>query len=343
MQAREKESFRRVTALLKEKEKAAYLATAAGNLAIELGDTIASRQLNLSKPFVRYHRRKLELGIHQQVHGGPRKFKFKPEEKEVLKTALWHLVQTAPQNNLRCYANELNKMLEPDNLISKGDVMRIFWKWKWTWRICAKIQVQKFTILNMTRYANYVYWFSAQNWSKVKFVDEVHFSSKNVSQRKLVGPKNTKLVMLNKGPIDTRLTATVLTVPERNIQPLEIWIRDDTNTSYDFTKFILNSIESKALVSGDILVCDNASVHGGEDTFVILQTLFDLMGITIYFLPAYSPELNPVEMVFAFVKNYLRSNDHDDNLLLAIIEAFSRVQPDLLKKYYAHCANNARK
>ena len=53
-------------------------------------------------------------------------------------------------------------------------------------------------------------------------------------------------------------------------------------------------------------------------------------------LPAYSPELNPAELVFSEVKSHLR--DHPRNkavdLFVEIALAFSQVPGDHLQKYY---------
>lgn len=53
------------------------------------------------------------------------------------------------------------------------------------------------------------------------------------------------------------------------------------------------------------VVMDNASIHH-------LETVQDMIlgvGALIRFLPAYSPDLNPIEEVFSKVKRYLKAND----------------------------------
>jgi transposase len=51
---------------------------------------------------------------------------------------------------------------------------------------------------------------------------------------------------------------------------------------------------------------DNASVHCGDDTFDLLRIVLDQAGVKIIFLPKYSPEFNPCELVFAKIKHLLR-------------------------------------
>jgi transposase len=52
-------------------------------------------------------------------------------------------------------------------------------------------------------------------------------------------------------------------------------------------------------------VCDNACIHGAAATFEVLIGILEMAGIKIMYLPAYSPELNPVELVFMQVKRIL--------------------------------------
>lgn len=61
-----------------------------------------------------------------------------------------------------------------------------------------------------------------------------------------------------------------------------------------------------------ILIMDNCSIHHVEE---VKQEL-EAAGILVIFLPSYSPDCNPCEEMFSFVKYYLK--DHDQ--LLQIID-----------------------
>ena len=54
---------------------------------------------------------------------------------------------------------------------------------------------------------------------------------------------------------------------------------------------------------GDVVVMDNLSSHESVRT----RELIDAAGAEPVFLPPYSPDLNPIEMVFSKVKQLLRS------------------------------------
>lgn len=57
------------------------------------------------------------------------------------------------------------------------------------------------------------------------------------------------------------------------------------------------------LRAGDVVVLDNLSSHRRPRT----RQLIEAAGATLLFLPPYSPDFNPIEMVFAKVKQLLRS------------------------------------
>jgi len=57
------------------------------------------------------------------------------------------------------------------------------------------------------------------------------------------------------------------------------------------------------LRSGDVVILDNLSSHRRAST----QTLIESVGAQLLFLPPYSPDLNPIELVFSKIKQLLRS------------------------------------
>lgn len=68
-----------------------------------------------------------------------------------------------------------------------------------------------------------------------------------------------------------------------------------------FTQYIRQYLVPE-LKPGDIVVLDNLSSHKG----VQAQALVEACGARLLFLPPYSPDLNPIEMVFAKLKHLLR-------------------------------------
>lgn len=56
------------------------------------------------------------------------------------------------------------------------------------------------------------------------------------------------------------------------------------------------------LQPGDVLVMDNLSTHKDRESLEMLKQA----GVTVRFLPAYSPDYNPIEMMWSKVKALLR-------------------------------------
>lgn len=89
------------------------------------------------------------------------------------------------------------------------------------------------------------------------------------------------------------------------------------------------------LKPGDILVMDNLSAHKDSETLRLLEAA----GVKVRFLPAYSPDLNPIELMWSKVKTSLRKTAARTNeaLLLAIGDALSRVTQKDATHWFAHC------
>jgi transposase len=86
---------------------------------------------------------------------------------------------------------------------------------------------------------------------------------------------------------------------------------------------------------GDIVVMDNLAPHKNEQTVALIVAA----GASVRFLPAYSPDLNPIEMMWSKVKASLRAAEartHPD-LLVAIGQALGRVTAQDAVNWFAAC------
>lgn len=83
---------------------------------------------------------------------------------------------------------------------------------------------------------------------------------------------------------------------------------------------------------------DNAKIHFAKAIQPALKLLCAVHRVNLVFLPTYSPELNPAELVFAQVKHYLRhSRDEKARFWQELIRAFGQVTKDNVRKYVLHC------
>ncbi len=89
------------------------------------------------------------------------------------------------------------------------------------------------------------------------------------------------------------------------------------------------------LTPGQVVVCDNLSVHKRAD----IRTLIAQAGCDLLFLPAYSPDYNPIELVFAKLKERLRrlAARTQDALEAAIADALATISARDARHCFRHC------
>lgn len=92
---------------------------------------------------------------------------------------------------------------------------------------------------------------------------------------------------------------------------------------------------------GDIVVLDNLRPHHAP----AVRQLIEAQGAQLVFLPPYSPDLNPIEPCWSFVKHQLRKLGHRtvDKLKAGIRNAFLRVRSTHLANWFTHCGYNQGK
>lgn len=89
---------------------------------------------------------------------------------------------------------------------------------------------------------------------------------------------------------------------------------------------------------GDIVVMDNLSPHKNTATLQLIEAV----GATVRFLPAYSPDLNPIEKMWSKVKQHLRSAEARtcEALTEAIGAALRSVTRQDAINWFASCGYN---
>jgi transposase len=86
---------------------------------------------------------------------------------------------------------------------------------------------------------------------------------------------------------------------------------------------------------GDIVVMDNLSPHKSDPTTALIVHA----GAEVLFLPAYSPDLNPIEKMWSKIKSLLRAAEARTSaeLMAAIGHALARVTPQDALGWFASC------
>jgi transposase len=102
------------------------------------------------------------------------------------------------------------------------------------------------------------------------------------------------------------------------------WIIDGPITRSAFDTYIETQL-APTLSKGDVVILDNLAVHKSERAAQCLNR----QGAWFLFLPAYSPDLNPIEQAFAKLKAHLRKAEarSSDALWRAIGDICDLFQP----------------
>lgn len=111
-----------------------------------------------------------------------------------------------------------------------------------------------------------------------------------------------RLIFLDETYVNTKMTR--LRGRSCKGQPLRMsapWIIDGPITRLAFEAYIETQL-APTLRKGDVVILDNLAVHKSEKAAQCLQQ----RGAWCLFLPAYSPDMNPIEQAFAKIKAHLR-------------------------------------
>ena len=109
----------------------------------------------------------------------------------------------------------------------------------------------------------------------------------------------------------------------------------DSATDGDIFLAYVTSVLVPTLRPGDIVIMDNLGAH--KSTAV--ETAIRSAGATLEYLPAYSPDLNPIEKMWSKIKAFLRAATARTSRALnaAIRKAFECITSDDALSWFASC------
>ena len=114
---------------------------------------------------------------------------------------------------------------------------------------------------------------------------------------------------------------------------VECMVIEGAANSLIFREYI-RQVLGPTLRPGDVVICDNLGAHRDQAA----RRLIENRGAQLLFLPAYSPDLNPIEMMWSKVKQHLRSAKarSQESLLSAIAQALASVSPTDAQGFFHH-------
>jgi len=109
----------------------------------------------------------------------------------------------------------------------------------------------------------------------------------------------------------------------------------DGATTKDVFKAYIEKILLPTLKAGDIVVMDNLSAHKNQETIALIESV----GGQLWFLPPYSPDLNPIEKMWSKIKAILRKLKArtEKALINAISKALEQITASDAKGWFEAC------
>lgn len=109
------------------------------------------------------------------------------------------------------------------------------------------------------------------------------------------------------------------------------WCVDQAMNGDAFKEYLRSQL-GPTLKPGDIVICDNLPAHKVAD----VEAIIEAHGATLKYLPPYSPDLNPIEQVFAKIKALLRQAAERtvDQLWQTLGKLLDEVQTEECRNYF---------
>ena len=180
-------------------------------------------------------------------------------------------------------------------------------------------------------------WFESQlelDPDHVVFIDETAAAT-NMERRYGRAPRGERCrIAVPHGHYKT----TTVTAALRSSGLFAIDLADGATNGIRFRAYIADVLVP-ALQPGDTVVMDNLAAHKVSG----IRQSIEAAGARLLYLPAYSPDFNPIEMAFAKLKALLRTAAARTvpDLWAAIRQAFTRFKPSECRSYIAAAGYDA--
>ncbi len=167
------------------------------------------------------------------------------------------------------------------------------------------------------------------------FIDET-WAKTNMTRLRGRAPVGERLI--DKTPHGHWMTTTLIAALD--VRGVRCATVVDGAVNRDVFEAFVERILLPELEPGDTVVLDNLSSHKGER----VRELVESCGARLEFLPPYSPDLNPIEMVFSKIKQLLRTlacrtRQALWNSMQSVLDA---VTPTHAANCYRHCGYSLR-
>ena len=212
----------------------------------------------------------------------------------------------------------------------------------WTWRRMCRTVKNKFTPENVNYAQDFLNFISQVDPYRLKFFDEMGVNMNDCNKRYGHSLKNTPCIEVGRFMKSPNITLNFLGGLDGVMYANTVNGASDTVEFLNFFAEASRSFQpdgNPVLMAGDIIVLDNCPTHHNAGSFALGQWL-DTLGIDVDYLPTYSPEMNPVELVFQKLKVVLKREELEPlitkNLHAALYFAMEEITPHDLLGFYRH-------
>jgi transposase len=165
--------------------------------------------------------------------------------------------------------------------------------------------------------------------ARLVFIDET-WTKTNMAPLRGWAPRGQRLPV--KAPFGHWNTMTFLAALRRDRVEAP-WLIDGPINGERFLIYI-EQVLVPSLAPGDVVIMDNLGSHKAK----AVRSAIRRVGAKLLFLPKYSPDMNPIEQLFAKLKHHLRKAQarSKDAVCDAIANAIDTVSEKECSNYFAH-------
>ena len=229
---------------------------------------------------------------------------------------------------VRMLAEDFN--LAPHQVPSCSAVKQLLKSLHITRKKCIHVARERFTPYVLSCRKQYIRWRLTVDPSRMYFFDETAFTTETDEREYGRIESGFPLPSFrNKSPTLPKYSVIGLCgYNEGLIQAIAI----EGNYNTVLVNEVIENQILPLLPRDTFLVCDNASIHNEAD----LSRILALKNIHLVKLPAYSYDLNPIEMAFGLAKSISRKYPEalQQNMMLGIVNAFLEIDAPTVRKFY---------